>query len=186
MASPTPLPFTYDESLASYAATLPDWHSTHVNRYGGLVAAALVFDPRNRVLLLRRADHDFLPGQWEPPGGSVDPAGDASILHACARELREEAGLTVDHIHCLVGDGNDFFIRETLYRRITFLVTVKEDDTQVRTDQEEHSVWRWASEDEVLAERTVEGDEMPLTFEDVKKSLVEGFRIQEGNRTAQG
>jgi 8-oxo-dGTP diphosphatase len=44
-----------------------------------------------RVLLVRRALWDSLPGHWELPGGKVD-AGEQPAL-ALTRELREETGL---------------------------------------------------------------------------------------------
>ncbi len=45
-----------------------------------------------RVLLVQRAAHDSTPLRWETPGGGCDD-DDASVLHSCARELFEEAGL---------------------------------------------------------------------------------------------
>lgn len=45
-----------------------------------------------RVLLIQRAPDDSMPLKWETPGGGCDDE-DPSILYACARELKEEAGL---------------------------------------------------------------------------------------------
>lgn len=173
-------PFTIHDDLAPYAVPLSDWHRTHGSKYGGLVAAALVFDARGRVLLVRRAAHDFLPGHWEPPGGSVDGDRDESILHACVRELKEEASLVARRVECEVGEGIEFGIRDLLYRRLTFLVTVA-GGGQVETDQQEHSEWVWAEEEEVKAERMADGRDMPVTFPEVKGSLLEGFRLHRGN-----
>lgn len=44
-----------------------------------------------------------LPGCWEIPGGGCDD-DDESILHAVARELWEEVGLTTTRIGPLVGN----------------------------------------------------------------------------------
>lgn len=170
-------PFTISETLKSYAVPVVEWHRAHNNKYGGLVAAALVFDSQDRILLVRRAAHDFLPGYWEPPGGSVDDVLDQSILHACARELKEEASLTASRIERAVGQVTEFMIGEKLYRRLTFLVDMIEGEA-VETDQQEHSEWKWASEDEVASEKMEDGRGMPLTFVDVKSSLMEGFRLQ--------
>ena len=53
-------------------------------------ASALVFDePRERVLLTRRADN----GRWCLPGGGMDPG--ESAAECCAREVLEETGLEV-------------------------------------------------------------------------------------------
>ena len=54
------------------------------------VARALV-ESDGRVLLVRRAAWDSLPGRWELPGGKVDRG--EPVLEALARELEEETGL---------------------------------------------------------------------------------------------
>lgn len=59
--------------------------------------------PPLQTLLVRRAASDSYPLKWEIPGGSVSPARDASVLHAAARELREETGLRVARFHCPLG-----------------------------------------------------------------------------------
>jgi 8-oxo-dGTP pyrophosphatase MutT (NUDIX family) len=51
------------------------------------------FDPAGRVLLINSVDpaDPAKPAWWELPGGGIDPGESAEA--ACARELREEAGL---------------------------------------------------------------------------------------------
>jgi len=55
------------------------------------VAAGVLTDARNRVLLMQRLPGKHLAGLWEFPGGKLEP-GEA-IEHALARELREELGI---------------------------------------------------------------------------------------------
>ncbi|KAK0717544.1 NUDIX hydrolase domain-like protein [Lasiosphaeria miniovina] len=57
-----------------------------------------------RVLLVQRAAHDTMPLRWETPGGGCDD-DDTSILHSCARELFEEAGLRATAVGPLVRVG---------------------------------------------------------------------------------
>jgi 8-oxo-dGTP diphosphatase len=57
-----------------------------------LAASAVIFDPENRVLLIKRG-HEPALGFWSVPGGSVE-AGE-SLEEAAAREVLEETGLAV-------------------------------------------------------------------------------------------
>ena len=54
------------------------------------VVRALV-ESDGRVLLVRRAASDSMPGRWELPGGKLDR--DELVLEGLARELEEETGL---------------------------------------------------------------------------------------------
>jgi 8-oxo-dGTP pyrophosphatase MutT (NUDIX family) len=56
------------------------------------VARALV-ESDGRVLLVRRAAWDTLPGRWELPGGKVDRGERLRV--ALAREVEEETGLMI-------------------------------------------------------------------------------------------
>jgi 8-oxo-dGTP diphosphatase len=60
----------------------------------GMTVRAVVRDAEGRCLLIRRsaANKSFV-GQWEWPGGKVDPGED--FVTALHRELAEETGLTV-------------------------------------------------------------------------------------------
>jgi len=57
------------------------------------VVAGVMLDARGRVLLARRTEGRDLAGQWEFPGGKVDPG--ETPLQALARELHEELGIHV-------------------------------------------------------------------------------------------
>jgi 8-oxo-dGTP pyrophosphatase MutT (NUDIX family) len=56
-----------------------------------LVVARAFIVRDGRVLLVRRAVWDTMPGAWELPGGKVDP--DESVEAGLARELFEETRL---------------------------------------------------------------------------------------------
>ena len=56
-----------------------------------VVAAATIRD--ERVLVAKRSERMALPGQWEFPGGKVEPH--ESDEHALIRELMEELGISI-------------------------------------------------------------------------------------------
>ncbi|MET8540229.1 NUDIX hydrolase [Kitasatospora sp. NPDC004799] len=51
----------------------------------------VVRDASGRILMVRRAPHDVLPGLWEYPGGGREDG--ESVPEGAARELAEETGL---------------------------------------------------------------------------------------------
>ena len=60
----------------------------------GLTVRAIIRNEQGRTLLIRRAStNKHFVGQWEWPGGKVDPGED--FVTALHRELAEETGLTV-------------------------------------------------------------------------------------------
>ena len=59
-----------------------------------LIAKTVVFNDAQQVLLLRRGQTDERrPGEWDFPGGGVEPGED--IFVGAAREIQEETGLVV-------------------------------------------------------------------------------------------
>lgn len=169
--------FSFHDQVASYALPWAKWRERNDANCPGIVAVALIYQTnsqgQDRVLLLRRVAHDYLGERWEPPGGTMD-ADDESILHACARELREEAGLTATSFVCVVSPGFDW-IHDNGVRRVFFLARVKEGE-QVKIDPEEHTEYTWATEEEVKDERMASGREMPVTSSGVQRAILEGFR----------
>ena len=63
-------------------------HTKHIH-----VAVGIIFNPRGRVLISKRADHVHQGGLWEFPGGKLNR--DEDIIQGLNRELREELGITV-------------------------------------------------------------------------------------------
>lgn len=170
-------PFSFHDDIASYALPWVKWRELNDKNCPGIVAVALIYNTnpqaQDRVLLLRRVAHDYLGERWEPPGGTMD-ADDESILHACTRELREEAGLTATSFVCVVSPGFDW-IHDNGVRRVFFLARVKEGE-QVKIDPEEHTEYTWVTQEEVRDERMASGREMPVTSSGVKQAILEGFR----------
>ncbi|HSZ29297.1 MAG TPA: NUDIX domain-containing protein [Pseudonocardiaceae bacterium] len=65
-----------------------------------LVIGAIVQD-KNKVLLLKRPEDDFMGGIFELPSGKVE--GDETLDVALIREVDEETGLAITDIHEYVG-----------------------------------------------------------------------------------
>lgn len=106
-----------------------------------LVVAAAIVDhlhaPR-RLLAARRSAPRELAGQWELPGGKVEPAEDpAAALH---REIGEELGVSINLGPLLGGPaGGDWPITERLRLRV-WLAQVVEGTPRALAD---HDELRW-------------------------------------------
>lgn len=94
-------------------------------------------------LFLRRRDGRYLGGQWDIPGGTVEPG--ESPAQAAVRECREETGLEaavgaeLTHVENLDTEGRDLTFHTLTYR----LDLIDETETHVRLSPEEHDDHRW-------------------------------------------
>jgi len=69
-----------------------------------VAGVGLIFDERERVLLIQRADD----GQWALPGGLMEPG--ETTAETARREVREEVGLDLDQLEFLdVFSGPELF-----------------------------------------------------------------------------
>lgn len=184
--------FDHDPSVAEFALPKHSYLAARPDApFGHIAASSLVLDTTGaaaagtpRILLLQRAagDEDD-PNKWEPPGGACDDA-DASILHAAARELWEEAGLEAARVEGRVGDP--FFFDLSGGGRVCqfhFAVQVRRaggggeaegGPPAVRLDPVEHQRFVWATEDEVRAGRA--GDvELDFTMREVQQTVLLAF-----------
>jgi 8-oxo-dGTP diphosphatase len=57
------------------------------------IAAGAIRRPSGEVLICQRPAHKIYPGEWEFPGGKVEPG--ETVEQALARELQEELGIRV-------------------------------------------------------------------------------------------
>jgi 8-oxo-dGTP diphosphatase len=76
------------------------------------VAAAAVFDDRQRVLICRRPPQAHQGGLWEFPGGKLEPG--ETVDSALRRELMEEVGIHVISTRPLIRVHHDYPDRNVL------------------------------------------------------------------------
>lgn len=111
-----------------------------------------------RYFVAKRLPGGDMGGKWEFPGGKLE-AGE-SCQGALEREYQEEFGLRIS-VSMLVGevtfshDGHDFLLS-------AFSVVMPEDLRGIKLA--EHSEWRWATLDEILALDFADSDRKLLGF----------------------
>jgi 8-oxo-dGTP pyrophosphatase MutT (NUDIX family) len=123
-----------------------------------LVVARAVIARAGRLLLVRRAAWDTMPGVWELPGGKVD-AGE-TVVSAVIREVGEETGLAAAGVPSLwfeqplVGRSGRRIL-EQVYRLET---------AGAPTLSHEHDDWIWHAPGELLPAPLSESATTALTL----------------------
>ncbi|KAF7543969.1 hypothetical protein G7Z17_g10315 [Cylindrodendrum hubeiense] len=185
--SPPGLDFTFDESVSEWNIPGPQWLKLNEKTWDGLASGALVFDDKDRILLVQRAPNDSMPNLWEIPGGAVDD-DDPSVLYGCARELWEEAGLVARHVKHVIPDGFNgkpgaVFTNRTgkiFWCKFSFEVDVI-DTREVKLDPNEHQDFVWATEEEVINQAIGER-KIPLANSLIVNILREGFQLRRSGK----
>lgn len=98
----------------------------------------------NKMLVVRRVSHDdTLGGEWELPGGGVDPG--ETIEQCVIRELHEETSLEVDKIIGVFTGFDYTTMKKPKARQINFKATIKPGEIQLT----EHDTYRWIEVDDI-------------------------------------
>ncbi|MDA3629383.1 NUDIX domain-containing protein [Saccharopolyspora oryzae] len=107
-----------------------------------------VVDVDGRVLLVRRCATDSRGGEWEFPGGKVDPGEDLST--ALHREVIEETGLRIAEVTGYLGAFDYTSASGRHNRQHTWSVTVEPADG-VRLTEHDAYAWVTTSDDRPLS-----------------------------------
>ena len=124
------------------------------------VAKALVLNG-DKILLLQRGADDFRrPLQWDLPGGALDPGED--VKQACAREITEEAGITVASSDCKVLYAMTELIEDGISCTFSFFRVITEQSMVLLSH--EHADYRWVKLDEAFEMITYERHQRVLSY----------------------
>jgi 8-oxo-dGTP diphosphatase len=110
-----------------------------------LVVGAII-SRNQKVLCLKRAGTDFMPGLYELPSGKVDANEDIDI--ALAREVKEETNLTVSSIKKYIGHFDYQSRSGANTRQLNFVVDVNSDG-HVMLHEKEHEGYTWLTPNEL-------------------------------------
>lgn len=106
------------------------------------VAKALILDNGGNFLLLRRtADHPFLPGFYDLPGGTIDKGeepGDAVV-----REVFEETSLRVDKADIELLYTTTKLLHGGSYPTMLYLIRLSHEKPEMEISWE-HQSYEWA------------------------------------------
>ena len=103
------------------------------------VVKAIVIDKQGDILLLRREPNDLnRPGEWDYPGGGVEPS--EGILVAIKREIFEETGLWAEVSSDRLFFAATEFCQATSITRLMFMVEASGGQLKL---SHEHDSYRW-------------------------------------------
>ncbi len=114
------------------------------------VVAALIWRD-DHLLICRRPEGGALAGQWEFPGGKIDPG--ETPEEALARELREELG-----VETRVGERIFEHVHAYTPERIAHLLFFRVQITAGKPQRFEHQDMRWVAPSALPAFDFVAGD----------------------------
>ncbi len=100
------------------------------------VAAALIFDDQNKIIISRRPDGSHLAGMWEFPGGKIESGESAE--QALVRELSEELALEIK-VGALY--FQNIFEYEEKFVDISFFMCTQSDPAQ-QPQIQENNEWK--------------------------------------------
>jgi len=113
-------------------------------------AKTVVLNPKNEVLLLRRSRSDpQRPGDWDFPGGNVEPGESYAV--AAQREIFEETGIEVslDDLHLVYTGTMAYADKDLSVNRLLFAVRIEDQPVRLSI---EHDFYKWVDIDTALAE----------------------------------
>ncbi|MEO3945326.1 8-oxo-dGTP diphosphatase MutT [Gorillibacterium sp. CAU 1737] len=105
------------------------------------VAAAIICNERNQVLIARRAPGKSQAGFWEFPGGKLEPG--ESPQDCLIRELKEEMGIVIEPLACFGTHEHDYGTFSI--RLIAWVARYREGSVALI----DHDEWCWAERSEL-------------------------------------
>lgn len=103
-----------------------------------------VIEANDKVLCLKRARDDFMPGLYELPSGKVEEG--ESLLDALTRETKEESALDIEAVNSYLGYFDYTSGSGKLTRQFNFGVTAT---GRVQLEPKEHEGYAWLSAHEI-------------------------------------
>ena len=102
--------------------------------------AALIFNA-NKELLLTIRKSDPGKGEFDLPGGFIDP--DESAEEALVREIKEELNLNITHFRYLQSFPNQYLYKGVVYHTIDMIFFCTADDNSNITPADDVTGYRW-------------------------------------------
>lgn len=109
---------------------------------------AVICSSDGKILLLRRhKDDENRPGDWDFPGGGVEPGEDYKA--ACRREIQEETGILVRPSDLELFYAGSTFDETKKQNKVRLIFLVKVDHPRVKLSFE-HEEFKWIEPKEAI------------------------------------
>lgn len=108
------------------------------------LSTGVVVAKEGQVLMVRRAEDDYLGGSFELPGGGIE-AGE-TFAESVTREVLEETGLRVNRIVGMFPGFEYSTPAKPKVRQFNFLVETENSDVRISS---EHDSYRWIEQGDI-------------------------------------
>ncbi len=136
-----------------------------------LIAHALVRNPRDEILIIRRTmikkgKENFEGGKWDIPGGTVEALEFPSV--ASKREAKEEVNLDVAVERIIFEKSNLDIKKNKVFTTLIYLCRTVNNSETIELDLEEHDAYKWVSKEDILA---MKDDELVSYMKELMKMI---------------
>ena len=103
-----------------------------------IVVGALIVVEKDSILLLKRAENDFMGGLVELPSGTLEPNED--LIKGLIREVKEETNLDVESVDSFIGTFDYVSGSGKKTRQVNLRVTTSNLDVKLSCEHEKYYI----------------------------------------------
>lgn len=111
-----------------------------------ILASAIIWNKKQKILLLQRGETKTFQGYWQVPEGKLEEG--ESPIQALKREMQEELEIEIDEPELVLVTQSELEAKGMKYLAIRLIFKVSSKTTEI-TLSHEHSAYKWLNPEEI-------------------------------------